>query len=408
MATHAQKQDGCYSTSKMNPLLYPTRNNNISESELYATDVTGNDNSLPLELELELLDKPNHDISWVEASPLEWIENIACMADASLNLDENEERFKALTIETEGSSDSSSYYIPPPPPGIQRNKKRSEDLCSTSITYLKECMSNEGRDDDDVRSNLSSVDNDGKTVNKKRSRDSWDTEITVDIDDDIKQNDIIRSCSWDTANIPESLLPYDALSKLQSLASRVKLLPVFDLLSSSYERIYDHFGQSSNSIVMNSSLDNEKRELLHNLYLNTVQKLEALLSMARNIELEKITTAGGVTYPVNTSKGGSKNKSSTNGYSKNYFTQYMNKWLIDNWTNPYPDDKVMNEISNACGVNVDIVSNWLINARTRKWRPAIVKAYELGRGADYLLEDSIHIFEGKPIREILSSPNLFI
>jgi hypothetical protein len=47
------------------------------------------------------------------------------------------------------------------------------------------------------------------------------------------------------------------------------------------------------------------------------------------------------------------------------------------------------------------VSNWLINARTRKWRPAIVKATNLeDRPSSMLLEDSIRIFQGRPLRAV--------
>ena len=46
------------------------------------------------------------------------------------------------------------------------------------------------------------------------------------------------------------------------------------------------------------------------------------------------------------------------------------------------------------------MSNWLINARTRKWRPAIVKAYDLGRPADVLLEDAVNLFQGVPLRDL--------
>lgn len=396
---HVQTQNQCYS-SKLNPLLFPMR---IVTSESDTSDVVVHDGILS---EREYHGKPNHtsEITWVGASPLEWIENITCMADTSLSLNENEERFKSLTIVTD--SISSSHEIPPPPPGIQRNnRKKNNDLSSTSIVNLKMCMS-EGRDDDQLH--LASDTDEGNTVNKKRARDSWDRDSDIDSEIVIKHDDLLSPSTWDVAiaYTSESLLPCDTLDKLQLLASRVEALSVFDLISTSYKRIRGHYGQSSESISYNSSIDIEmKRELLNNLYLNTVQKLEALLSMARNIEMEKITTSG-VTYPIKTPKG-SRNKASGNdSNSKKYFGQFMNRWLIDNWTNPYPDDEVMNEIAVACDTSTEIVSNWLINARTRKWRPAIVKAYELGRQADCLLEDSIHIFEGKPIREILSSPNL--
>jgi hypothetical protein len=53
-----------------------------------------------------------------------------------------------------------------------------------------------------------------------------------------------------------------------------------------------------------------------------------------------------------------------------------------------------------CGTTTTVVSNWLINVRTRKWRPSIVKAFELKRPVDLLLEDSINIFDDNPLREL--------
>ncbi|MFN9979583.1 MAG: hypothetical protein ACK53Y_06710, partial [bacterium] len=53
-----------------------------------------------------------------------------------------------------------------------------------------------------------------------------------------------------------------------------------------------------------------------------------------------------------------------------------------------------------CGASKTVVNNWLINSRTRKWRPAIAKACALGRPTTLLKEDSIHIFDGKPVQEL--------
>lgn len=75
----------------------------------------------------------------------------------------------------------------------------------------------------------------------------------------------------------------------------------------------------------------------------------------------------------------------------------MTNWLRENWTNPYPDEMGVAVMANECGTSPSVVSNWLINARTRKWRPAIKKAYLLHRTADHLLEDSMDIFDGKII-----------
>jgi hypothetical protein len=57
-------------------------------------------------------------------------------------------------------------------------------------------------------------------------------------------------------------------------------------------------------------------------------------------------------------------------------------------------------MASDCGVTTSVVNNWLINARTRRWRPAIIKACELKRPADFLLEDSINIFDGNHISDM--------
>ena len=44
------------------------------------------------------------------------------------------------------------------------------------------------------------------------------------------------------------------------------------------------------------------------------------------------------------------------------------------------------------------VYNWLVNFRSRKWRDAIGKALEKERPSELLEEDSIRIFEKKPLR----------
>mmetsp|Transcript_16891 Transcript_16891/g.34902 ORF Transcript_16891/g.34902 Transcript_16891/m.34902 type:complete len:262 (-) Transcript_16891:1078-1863(-) len=80
--------------------------------------------------------------------------------------------------------------------------------------------------------------------------------------------------------------------------------------------------------------------------------------------------------------------------AKKDLSSFMKEWLRSNWTNPYPDEDGLEEMARECGVSTSVVSNWLINARTRKWRPAILKAMELHRSPDFLLEDSLRIFDG--------------
>lgn len=57
-------------------------------------------------------------------------------------------------------------------------------------------------------------------------------------------------------------------------------------------------------------------------------------------------------------------------------------------------------MASDCGTTATVVGNWLINARTRKWRPAVVKAFELKRPSHLLLEDSINLFEDEPLRDL--------
>jgi Homeobox KN domain len=86
--------------------------------------------------------------------------------------------------------------------------------------------------------------------------------------------------------------------------------------------------------------------------------------------------------------------------SKHDLARFMTAWLRANFTNPYPDDEGLSEMAAQYGTTNQVISNWLINARTRKWRPALIKASEMGRPADVLLEDALNIFDGKPVREI--------
>ena len=153
---------------------------------------------------------------------------------------------------------------------------------------------------------------------------------------------------------------------------------------------------------VNASTDGDTRVLLDALYQETIRKLQSLIaehhpngSSKPSVPSRKLPSAL-MTTTV-------KTLPTSKPQSKQEFAKYMTAWLRDNWTNPYPDDQVLAEMAAQCGTTIPVISNWLINARTRKWRPAIIKATELGRPSDLLQEDSINIFEGKPVREITST-----
>jgi Homeobox KN domain len=85
---------------------------------------------------------------------------------------------------------------------------------------------------------------------------------------------------------------------------------------------------------------------------------------------------------------------------KRDFSHYMTKWLSENWTNPYPDEDGLDQIASDCKTTKTVMSNWLINARTRKWRPAIVDACKLRRPARLLGKDSLAIFAGQDVADL--------
>jgi hypothetical protein len=176
-----------------------------------------------------------------------------------------------------------------------------------------------------------------------------------------------------------------------------KVMPSYrrvrDHLANTSGWIHNHCNHPSTTVVDGA---NEQSRLLSILYEETIQKMEALIDMAQNLaDAEAARGAPSFAAAATTKPDGKKD-----------FTEYMQQWLKDNWTNPYPDEDGLTEIAQDCDTTKTVVSNWLINARTRKWRPAIVKAYELSRPADMLLEDSINIFEGKPVREIEGYPSV--
>lgn len=167
----------------------------------------------------------------------------------------------------------------------------------------------------------------------------------------------------------------------------------------------------SNEYEASAAVEGETRKLLDALYQETIAKLRSLISddhqhlagksvPSASKKLSKILPA------MQQFSSGSLNKTNSKQpepMSKPNFAKYMTSWLRDNWTNPYPDEQGLAEMAAHCGTTVQVISNWLINARTRKWRPAIVKATGLGRPADLLLEDSVRIFDGKPVRDLNES-----
>lgn len=130
----------------------------------------------------------------------------------------------------------------------------------------------------------------------------------------------------------------------------------------------------------------ESRYLLDTLYHNTFAKLQAIV----NLECEDIKPKKELKLCIDPTVSPKKD-----------FAEIMTAWLIENWINPYPDEDGLVDLAAMTETTSSVVGNWLINARTRKWRPAIVKASKcLHRPTHMLLEDSINIFLGVPLRDL--------
>ena len=220
---------------------------------------------------------------------------------------------------------------------------------------------------------------------------------------------------WDPSYIiqtdPDPLKAKDSADKLGALAIEIESSPIYHLYTPSYTRIREQLAAATQFIhSKHINCPSTRRASLDDLYLETIQKMEELVRMSKDIQpaavavpmkVDSVNSSDSIASPAARNRSGKK---STGECSRKDFADYMQHWLRDNWTNPYPDDDGLAQIAEDCDTTPTVVSNWLINARTRKWRPAIVKAYDLGRPADLLKEDAINIFDGNPLREVDGMP----
>jgi hypothetical protein len=188
---------------------------------------------------------------------------------------------------------------------------------------------------------------------------------------------------WDLPPLQPCLLVH----RIRCLIITVESRPNFASLKLPYERTRDHFIYSFARIRNNTPPNDEMH--LEKLYQEVISKLQALIDLSNKLAIqdEDEDDPHGCASPKL-------------AVGKQDLTKYMTNWLCDNWANPYPDEVTLHNMAHECGSSPPVVGNWLINARTRKWRPAIVKAYDMNRPADLLLEDSINIFSGRSVREI--------
>ena len=167
-----------------------------------------------------------------------------------------------------------------------------------------------------------------------------------------------------------------------------------------YGLIQHRLGYLFHRITQESVYDYEEEKCgaLKKLYEETIVKLQQVIESA----IPKKQTSGHAfswQSPPSTPVGSSSAFAVSPDTKKN-LSKHMTAWIRANWTNPYPDEEGLEELARQCDTTGTVVSNWLINARTRKWRPAIVKATQMNRPANMLLEDSLRIFDGNTIRSL--------
>lgn len=245
-----------------------------------------------------------------------------------------------------------------------------------------------------------------------RKRPISDLLLPTLVPNDEDVNDHCESNTTSTPRDPQFLIlhnPHDPTAaqhvtkELVNLAKHFESMPNYSDGISSYKRFQMELSQNSELLSKSQDSVQEKIQKFTQLYSNALLHMKALITMAQNLQHRVASYSASITstekdpIPNNHSPTSASNPKL---YNKKKFTQVMNQWLVDNWTNPYPDDEGIAALAELNGTSSTIVSNWLINARTRKWRPAIVKAYETGRPADLLKEDSIRIFQRKPLRKL--------
>jgi hypothetical protein len=230
------------------------------------------------------------------------------------------------------------------------------------------------------------------SVTRKNKRDVNDTMLA-----NVKAQDIPMPLPpWDLSFlVKQDQNAAESVNQLQHLARVVESMPNYAYVGGSYQRIRAHVAGTASWIhsiykgELSPEAAGDKKTKLQCLYADAIVQMEGLAEMTHALgpaeEEEEEENAMVQDKPE---------------LDPHEFADYMTTWLKNHWINPYPDDAGLKMMAEDCGKTTTVISNWLINARTRKWRPSIIKAFELGRPAHLLLEDATNIFEGKPLRDL--------
>lgn len=198
---------------------------------------------------------------------------------------------------------------------------------------------------------------------------------------------------WDFGSLP----PSSAIDRIRLLVLAIEDQPRFMEMKPALNQIRDHFTFSQSRAKLGGEFEM--------LCVETTERLTSLLLLIdRNLRVDAsppITPLSTQSTPtINNVHRGIKPRSTPSSANKAAFQARMTTWLVANWINPYPDEAVTHQLAYETGETPHVVNTWLVNARSRRWRPAVLKAFDLKRPSDYLWEDSINLFEDKPLRPI--------
>ena len=188
---------------------------------------------------------------------------------------------------------------------------------------------------------------------------------------------------WDVSNLPEG----PEKDKIRCLILHLEIQPNVSEIGLAVERTRDHFYYTLEWAKVQGV---DCGPLLADL----IRKLRALIDLSEKLQHEAAAKPPALEPSV-----------SLGTEAKKCMAEVMRVWLRNNWINPYPDDGILRDLAKECGVSKAMIGTWLINARSRKWRPAIMQAYDLGRPAETLLEDSIRIYDNEPLRALCEEDN---
>lgn len=263
-----------------------------------------------------------------------------------------------------------------------------DDGSTTSSTGNKQRMNTRAKKvDESASSSTNSTCSTSITIGKKRgvsiSSDEYDPKL--------QHSRSLRP--WDLEFLlkhnPDDTMSKIATKELSSLARKFEAMRMYNDwgCNNSYNRMREETFEASKNIAESTCTKEEKNNDFSQLYSDTISHMRVLIAMAEQLEKEQ------------EEKNTKAEKPTHRPLNKKEFTEWMITYLKDNWTNPYPDRPAIMEIAEKTGAKYSTVNNWLINARTRKWKPSIQQAIDMQLPSATLERDSKNIFDERFLKK---------